>query len=158
MCRLLPFALILGCSGDDTATATATPTDTDSPADTDTVLGDTDTDLPLDTGTVPPPGGLILPCQDLAFTVACYGMSSGFATCSDYFGANSPELIGPQCVSGGGTLSETPCVLPDRVGTCIYYNAGLPDYCYMTHIAGEGAVAFWESTCPAVGGMWQPAP
>ena len=84
-------------------------------------------------------------------------MVSNTEVCADYFGAWTEALIRPQCESGEGTVSLAPCVLPDRFGTCVYFSPDAPDYCYMEHIRGDAdAEAFWESTCPAVGGNWQP--
>lgn len=155
-----PILLALGlcaCGEKDTDTG-STDTDPDTDAtDTDTDAADTDvadTD-PADTD-APQGADVMMPCEDLAFTVSCRKVVSGYPVCSDFFGANTEEMVRPQCEdAGGGTLSLDPCDMPERFGTCVYFNADLPDRCYMDHIAGDAAGAsFWESTCPQVGGVW----
>ena len=89
--------------------------------------------------------------------MSCAKVVSGAQVCADYFGAWTEELVRPQCEISQGTVCLAPCVLPDRFATCVYYAAAAPDYCYMEHIRGDAAAeAFWESTCPAAGGSWQP--
>jgi hypothetical protein len=140
--------LLVACGGKETDTGTETDADTDTDSDTDT---DTDTDTDAD------PADTMLPCEDLPFTVSCTKVVSGYDVCADYFGANTEALIRPQCEGGGGVLHLEPCDVPDRFGTCVYFNPDAPDYCYMEHIAGDpSGAAFWESTCPAVGGEWVP--
>src|SRR5688500_1839829 len=75
---LLPLLLAVACAGEEPAETDADPADTDPAVETDT-----DTDAVTIPG--PTTGDLILPCHDLPFTIACYAVSSGYETCSDYF-------------------------------------------------------------------------
>ena len=141
--------------GEKAADTAETDTDFEGDADSDP---DTDTDADADTDTdTPGTAAVMMPCEDLAFTVSCRKVESGYPTCSDYFGANTEEMVRPQCEAGGGTFGLDPCDMPDRFGTCVYYTPELSDRCYMTHISGDPAgESFWEGVCPQVGGVWFP--
>lgn len=150
----LLLALAVACGGKDgsePATSDGTPADTGF-----TLLPGTTSSDPDVTD-----GMLILPCEDLAFVESCAAVSDGADVCSDYFGSWTDESIRRGCESAGGTIAQTACVLPDRIGSCVFYDPGAPDYCYVEHVTAadddpSDDVASWEAACPAAGGTWQP--